>query len=461
MKRIGPHEGPQEAFAATEADIAVYGGAAGGGKTLALLLEPSRHINVPRFGAVIFRRTRPQIENEGGMWDESFLLYPHLGGVAGWQRLMWKFPSGATVRFNHMQHLKDTYKQKGAQIALIGFDQLEEFEERQFWYMVSRNRTTCGVRPYIRATANPVPDDDETGGWLAELLSWWWDPETGYPIEERAGVVRWFVRIDNELIWGDSKAELEERYPDIPPKSFTFIPARLQDNPTLMEEDPAYMANLMALSLVERERLLGGNWLIRASAGNVFRAEWFRAINGRVGTAARVRYWDKAGSDERDSAGAAWTSGVLMARTPEGRYVIEDIVRGQWRAHDREKVIKQTAEIDGYDVSVYVEQEPGSGGKESAEATIAMLAGWDVHADRVTGSKVERAQPLSAQVEGGNVDIVKADWTRGFLKRMEAFPEGKYKDDVDAATGAFNMLSGMDPWDDEEFDFEEEGGFVL
>jgi predicted phage terminase large subunit-like protein len=97
--------------------------------------------------------------------------------------------------------------------------------------------------------------------------------------------------------------------------------------------------------------------------------------------------------------------------------------------------------MDGRDVQIFVEQEPGSGGKESAEATIRNLAGFTVKADRVTGDKVTRAEPFAAQAGGRNVKLVKADWNRGYLDRLMSFPHGAYKDDADASSGAFNNLS--------------------
>lgn len=137
--------------------------------------------------------------------------------------------------------------------------------------------------------------------------------------------------------------------------------------------------------------------------------------------------------------GGAYTAGVKMAKTEDG-FIVLDVVRGQWSAHEREKRIRQTAEMDGVGCHVWVEQEPGSGGKESAENTIRNLAGFVIKSERATGEKSVRAQPYAAQVQGGNVKIVKADWNKDFLNEHETFPNGKYKDQVDAAAGAFNKL---------------------
>jgi predicted phage terminase large subunit-like protein len=155
---------------------------------------------------------------------------------------------------------------------------------------------------------------------------------------------------------------------------------------------------------------------------------------------ASVRYWDKAGTKD----GGAFTAGVLMLRMDKGTFIVGDVRRGRWSALDRERMITQTAELDRkvYDrTRVYVEQEPGSGGKESAEATIRSLAGFAVEADRVSGSKEVRADPFAAQWQAGNVRLLSAPWTREYLSEHECFPAGRYKDQVDASSGAFNKLA--------------------
>lgn len=174
--------------------------------------------------------------------------------------------------------------------------------------------------------------------------------------------------------------------------------------------------------------------------GGIFKRQWFDIVSAAPATARRVRYWDKAGSQ----AAGDYTAGVLIARDGDGVYYVEDVVRGQWTALARERIIRQTAELDRANrghVTTYVEQEPGSGGKESAEATIRNLAGFDVRAERVTGDKVTRAQPLSAQCEGRNVKLVRGAWTATFIDELTMFPNGAHDDQVDAAAGAFSKLA--------------------
>lgn len=178
------------------------------------------------------------------------------------------------------------------------------------------------------------------------------------------------------------------------------------------------------------------------AGGAMFKREWFQIIDATPAhVVSRVRYWDKAGTD----GGGAYTAGVKVARLTDGTFLVEDVVRGQWAATAREQVIKQTAQMDGHDVSVWVEQEPGSGGKESAGATVLNLAGWNVQVDRVTGEKATRAKPLAAQAGAGNVRIRAAAWNQAFLAELEAFPNGKYLDQTDAAAGAFNKVALIPP----------------
>ncbi len=272
--RIEPQAGPQMAAFLSTADILFYGGQAGGGKSWFLVNEPLRRIGNKKFRGVIFRRTFPELKGQGGVWDECQETYPAMGAdLREGQNLDARFPSGASIAFRHFQHEKTKKQYQGQQFCYIGFDEVTHFTETQFFYMVSRNRSTCGIRPYIRATCNPEP------GWVADLLAWWIDQDTGLAIPERSGVVRYMYRNpkSEELEWGDSKAELLERFPGVNPLhilSVSFINASLADNKILTDSDPGYEGRLMSLSKIERDRLLGGNW--KSAEGQQIHAEWIR-----------------------------------------------------------------------------------------------------------------------------------------------------------------------------------------
>ena len=159
-----------------------------------------------------------------------------------------------------------------------------------------------------------------------------------------------------------------------------------------------------------------------------------------------VRYWDKAGTIGGDGA---YTAGVLLHKMKDGRFVIGHIARGHWGVGEREDHIKAWADRDSALYPAYeimVEQEPGSGGKESAESTIRNLAGYAVYADKVTGSKEVRAEPFVAQVQGGNVWLRAGAWQQDFLEEAESWPASKHMDQIDAAAGAFNKLTAGDAY---------------
>lgn len=457
---IRPQQGPQERFLASSADIAIYGGAAGGGKSWGLLFEPLRHAGNPEFAAVFFRRNTTQVRNVGGLWDESLKLYPLTGAKPVSHLLEWRWAKGGKIKFAHLEHEDTVLDWQGSQIPLICFDELTHFSETQFFYMLSRNRSMCGIRPYVRATCNPDADS-----WVAKFIEWWIDQETGLPIPERSGVLRWFIRLSETLIWADTREELIEQYgsPSLPddhedqvrPKSVTFIAAKLSDNKELLKADPNYKANLMALSRVERERLLGGNWKVRPSAGMYFRRSDATIIESIPDDVTKwVRRWDFAATEPGESSpDPDWTVGVLMGIRKNGRYVVAHAERCRERSHKVRELVQKTAKSDQeflstiyhkpIRVKIGLAQDPGQAGKEQVESYVKELAGYSVEICKESGDKVVRADPFAAQWQAGNVDVVRGAWNEPYFAILEAFPtKGVHDDDVDASSGAFSMLTG-------------------
>ena len=281
---IQPQEGYQMQALSSPADIVIGGGMAGAGKTFSLLLDPLRHINNKNFGGVIFRRLTTQIKAEGGLWDESKKLYPLAGANPNQTELQWKFNSGAKIKFSHLEHEKNVTSWQGAQIPFIGFDELTHFSKNTFFYLLSRNRSTCGVKPYLRATCNPDPD-----GWVAELISWWIGSD-GFPIPDRQGIIRYFVKDGEKLIWGDTIGECLDRADYfITPlveasgikgsnfvKSITFISGSIYENRKLLDINPEYLANLAAQDEQTRMQLLEGNWKIAINPSDIYKYTTFK-----------------------------------------------------------------------------------------------------------------------------------------------------------------------------------------
>lgn len=456
---VKPQPGPQTAFMATPANVCIYGGAAGGGKSFGLLMSALRYKNVPGFGCTIFRRNFNQIFSQGGLWDESMKIYQGIRGAdPKFARGQWWFRNQngdivSKVTFAHIERDEDVHKWQGSQICEIGFDELTHFSEKTFFYMLSRNRSTCGVEPFIRATCNPDADS-----WVAKFIEWWIDPDTGYPIPERSGKLRWFVRRDEILYWANTKQELWKQFdlktPEekAEPRSVTFIMSKLEDNQELLKVNPGYMANLKAMSVIERERLLHGNWKIKAAAGLFFKrsqvGDYLSFVPDDV--IEWVRCWDLAATEKTENGDPAFTSGVLMGKRKNGRYIVADVVNKQMSASDVRQTIKHTAQQDiaKYKrVKIRLPKDPGQAGKEQAESYIKFLAGFNVVTVAETGSKEARAEPMAAQWQAGNFDVLTGVWNEEYLQQLENFPDSKFKDMVDASANAFTELETKNVFD--------------
>lgn len=380
------------------------------------------------------------MRNEGGLWDESMQLYEHFQGRPREISLEWNFPSGMRVKFSHLEYERTVYDWQGAQIPLICFDELTHFTERQFFYMLSRNRSTSGVPGYIRATTNPDSDS-----WVRHFIDYWIGKD-GYPIPERAAKLRWFIRQDDKFLWDGDPSRLVAQYgSDQKPKSVTFIPSKLRDNKILMEKDPSYLSNLMALARVERMRLLEGNWNIRPSAGTIFQRSWFEVIDVIPGGYTNVvRYWDRAATKpNEENKDPDWTRGLKLYKYPNGTYVVGDVRGLRDTPLQVEQFIRNTASHDGVSVPICVEQDPGSSGVADAENYVRLLAGFNVRVRRATKDKITRALPVSAQCEAGNVKVLRGPWNNDFFNELENFGEEGigHDDQVDTLSGAFNEFS--------------------
>jgi predicted phage terminase large subunit-like protein len=426
--KISPQPGPQTQFLSTSADIAGYGGSAGGGKSYALLLDALRGTRFSGYDGAIFRRTSEQIRMSGGLWDESTLLYSQVGGASNEQQLRWKFPGGSTVRFEHLQHEKDKLIYQGAQFAFLGFDELTHFSESQFFYMISRLRSTCGIRPYCRATFNPDPDS-----WVKEFFAAWVDPDHKDPAE--SGEIRSFVRdMDDNIIWVPNGTEDST--------TVTFIRSRLTDNQILMQKDPSYIKKLMAMPLVDRRRLLDGEWA-DAADGDFWKKEWFQYVDVPMHCERWVRFWDFAATEQKGNNDPDYTASALVGITKDKQFCIADVQEFRGTPLQVQKKVEETARRDSPSVEVVWEEEGGSGGKfVSDQLRRVVLCGFSARGLRSDTSKSERAKAPSAATEAGNVFIVRGDWNKKFTNQLCKFPNAAHDDMVDTFTGAYRVLAG-------------------
>jgi len=406
-------------FLASTADIVIYGGSAGSGKSHALLLYPLYYRSVPGFTGIIFRRVFSEITQPGGIWDKAQDLYNKVGAkLRGKPEYTVNFTPTTKIVFRHLEHESDMYSHQGGEYCFIAFDEATSFTEAQFLYLASRNRSTCGVKPFIRATCNP-----ECDSWVKAWIQWWLNEETGIPIEDRCGIVRYFTRGDKgEMKWVDKDWRHPEN-PEIGPTSITFIGAKLEDNPALLRKDPAYESKLLSQSRIDRMRLLDGNWNAKPEDG-MFMPDWF-VIKDELPqpTSRKLRIWDRANTEkDRDNKNPDFTAGPL-GYLSGGIVCIEDVQHFRASPAQNEEKIKATATIDGRDVEIEIEQEPASAGKDTMfHYTEHVLKDFVVRAYRPTGKRTEMAKPLSAMAERRQIWLKKAPWNREFINEFSSFP---------------------------------------
>ncbi len=425
------------------AQIVLFGGEAGGGKSFGLLLWAARHIATPGYSAVVFRRELEQIRGAGGLLEESGAIYPALGGRLNKSAMQWRFPTAragrdAIIQFAGLQHEADVHKHQGKQYARIGFDEVTHLGEPQFWYLQSRNRSTSGVRPAIRATCNPDPDS-----FVRQLIGWWIGPD-GYPLPERDGKLRWFVRAGRDLVWADTKDEAAKLAgaPLARARSLTFIRSRLSDNAILNATDPEYRAILDSLPEVERKRLGGGNWDVRAVAGDYFKIAWFPVIEPETAAPAKMRAWDLAATAPSEAnPDPDYTVGVRGGFNRETKTLdVDDVVRDRLDPGDVEDLIKRTAARDGRGVIQMFWQDPAQAGKAQIRHLRKLLFGYPVDSIVERKDKATYWLPCSSAAKGGFVRVVNGAWAGPFLHDLEGVPRGK-KDSADALSLLFMQLS--------------------
>jgi predicted phage terminase large subunit-like protein len=440
----------QSQFLRCTADEALYAGEAAGGKTWSLLVAALRWVHYPKFRGIIFRRTVPELKDHVIPEGKELYTIP-AGGPDAYNETdrVWRFPSGAIIKFGAMQLFRDRQKYDSSQWHFCAYDELTTFEEEEFYtYLFTRLRSTDKRIPTrMRAATNP-------GGPGAHWVQKRWEPWLGDPDDEDsepwAKPGQWL----SFLKTGD--AHLEEIVPHGTPesKSRTFFGSKLEDNPHIDQEE--YKANLRATDLLTYEQKGKGNWMARPKPGMFFRRDFWPDTEERTmflpaGFVApdaieRVRYWDLAATaDDKDDGvsdkGPDWTSGVRMCKRRDESLVVEDVARDRIAESDVEGYILATAEADADECGVgnvthIIEQEPGASGKIAAGALVLALAqaGHSARKVRPTGNKIDRAKPMAAQARSYNIYLVRGPWNRRFIAEAEMFPKGK-KDQIDGLSG--------------------------
>lgn len=396
----------QRVFLRTYALEALFGGAAGGGKSSALLMSALQYVDVPGYSAILFRRTFADLSLPGALMDR-FRSWSTQYDDIHWNANSYvaTFPSGARISFGYLNNTNDYLRYKGSEFQFIGMDEVTEIRENDYRYLFSRLRRPASgplsqVPLRMRAASNPAPN------WVRQRF----------------------------IVEGQQTGRI-------------FVPSMLTDNPGI--DADSYRQALSALDPIERRRLEMGDWW-STTLGTLFDRSDFVIIDAhevpQVTSSARaVRFWDMAATEPNNSnPDPDWTVGTLMMFDQGIAYVL-DVRRIRAKGDKVEQLIAQTAMEDGHAVAIRMEQEPGSSGKALVDQYARyVVPGYDLMGIRASGDKVTRARPFAAACANGNVRLVRGAWITEWLDEFSSFPEAANHDDqVDSAVGAFTHLTGL------------------
>ena len=396
----------QNVFLRTYSIEALFGGAAGGGKSSALLMAALQYVDVPGYSAILFRKTYADLALPGALMDR-FRSWINNHDEIHWNNNTYiaTFPSGARIAFGYLNNTNDYLRYKGSEFQFIGMDEVTEIRENDYRYLFSRLRRPASgalskVPLRMRAASNPAPN------WVRQRF----------------------------ILEGTSSGRI-------------FVPSKLTDNPGI--DVDSYRQALSALDPIERRRLEMGDWWA-TTLGTLFDRTDFVIIDPSevpqvLSSARAMRFWDLAASEPTSSnPDPDWTVGTLMLFNQGIAYIL-DVRRQRVKNEKVEQLIAQTAQEDGHSVAIRIEQEPGSSGKALIDQYARyVLPGFDFGGIRSTGDKLTRARPFAAAVANGNVRVVRGSWLTDWLDEFSSFPEAcDHDDQVDSAVGAFSYLAGL------------------
>lgn len=421
MTKYIPHvpTAKQSAFMLLDNTEAFYGGAAGGGKSDCLLMCGLQYVDVKGYSGIIFRKSYADLVKPGALIDrakEWLFRFPDVRWVDKEKKFEFlkkvngKWEVWSILQFGYLENDNDRLNYQGGEYQFIGFDELTHMSQTCYKYLFSRLRRLKNVDIPLRIRSASNPPDDDGGQW----------------------VYNHFVN------------------PDTKEKDAVFISAGLNDNPFLDKE--SYLQSLDRLDPVTRARLRDGIWTIQRK-GNMFKRDWVEIVEAPPPRRKIVRFWDMAATDvekakkKNKNHEPDWTVGAKVSEY-KGVYYIEDICRFRKSPDKSQEAQRQVAEGDGRRVKILMEQEPGSSGVITVNLYMRdVFRNFNFKPIRSTGSKVERANPMSAKMEAGCVKIVRGCRNmEAFFDEMESFPGGSHDDMVDAVSGAIaELMEGVRP----------------
>ena len=475
---FAPASRKQEMFINSQAFLTIFGGASGSGKTYLSLMRFLFYVEEPNFVGYVFRKNATDLKNGGGAFREAIKMFTAYDSRVKYtkQPMCIYFPSGATINFTGLDGEAGMNAIQGIQISAAMLDESTHFTEEEVMWIISRLRTSANMNPCLWLTCNPDPDSF-IRKWLEPFhlypMGTYVDGELveGRPKPEADGVIRYYIRNGNEMVWGTTAEELIEQYGHLYPKdengkttcrprTFSFISATCLDNPPLLAANPEYVSNLMSLPRITKERLLKGNWFAREEESGYFKRQWTPIIRDFDGNKVKryVRAFDLAATVPSEANHSPdFTASVLLARMTDDSIVVVDVEQYRKRAGEVEDSVFDTIkkDIEYYGATkyqAYLPQDPGASGimVKKNWLRLAMENGVPLRFSKVSTTKGKLASflPFSATAESG--DTVKVlennEWNDKFFNELESFDRKRStatkKDDiVDSCSLAFNVIA--------------------
>jgi predicted phage terminase large subunit-like protein len=447
-------------FVASDADILLAVGGAGGSKTMALLMAAARRVTTTGYRAWLLRQRDVDLHRTDGLIDQARALYEPIGGVWYATDLTFRFETPDGESSIQLGHIGDDYKSRyqGPAAAFLGIDEATQVPRAAFWWFFSRLRSP--VAPIrVRLTLNPEADS-----WVYEDLASWWVGEDDLPLLERQDRRRYLAGRDGIRYWGDTPEEAARAAgrPVAQVLSVAYMQASLSDNPTLSDEK--YRGGLGLLEREDAASLAEGRWVRRKKGKLLKEEDLARELDAAPEGTRWVRAWDLGATPEATArAGTSYSAGILLGLAPDGRIIVGDAKIGRWSVSEVEQIVCATAgasdpsdrtkramhpdvlAADGRDVPIRLCREWAGAGKAVGDRYERLLVGWDVKADVESGKKEVRMRPFVAQAQRGRVYLVRGPWNARYRSHMLALTDdgkGRPNDAGDATARALETLTG-------------------
>lgn len=493
---VKPQKGKQEKLfhmiANQEADFYLVGGSRMGGKSEMLTMADLIFAGDPNFRSIKFRRSFSELLGAGSLWEKAQSQYKLFGAKSNKSEHFWEFPSGAIAKYSHMYNEGDEESHRGKEYSFIGFDEINQFTWDMIKMLQTCLRSKADMSSFMIGTLNPDPNS-----WCMDFVEWYLEPDTGFPDEDKLGVVRFYV-IDPDTdkpVFADNEDFFKEHYPNIVmpinpktgermyirPKRFTFFFFNIFDNEIGMMLNPAYLSELNSLPEYQVKTQLYGNWFAQPKGSSMFRREFLKGIGLNEEVTLPVRYntvraWDVAYKEPSEvNRYPDYTASIKMHKCSDGFYYIDggfsqdlhddfkdgqDIVYGRFRKNvgTRDQWMLDQAEFDGREVTVVIPEQGGAGVREWEQMRNMFIERkfkvLGAKTGNKKGGKELRFSPFCSAAEQGCVYILTDTFPNratlnAFLLELEKFdPEkkstGTRKDDwVDAVGDAFDKLQEM------------------